>query len=83
MKKIVIGLTGQTGAGKSTASNAMKKCGCGIIDAGKRRAVLFYIGSVPYPESHGMVQGILQCCSGGLSAGVSVFPCGKSFFSGI
>lgn len=24
MKKIVIGLTGQTGAGKSTASNAMK-----------------------------------------------------------
>lgn len=35
MKKIVIGLTGQTGAGKSTASNAMKKCGCGIIDADK------------------------------------------------
>lgn len=35
MKKIVIGLTGQTGAGKSTVSNAMKKCGCGIIDADK------------------------------------------------
>ena len=35
MKKMVIGLTGQTGAGKSTASNAMKKCGCGIIDADK------------------------------------------------
>lgn len=35
MKKIVIGLTGQTGAGKSTTSNAMKKCGCGIIDADK------------------------------------------------
>lgn len=35
MKKIVIGLTGQTGAGKSTASNAMKNCGCGIIDADK------------------------------------------------
>ncbi len=34
-KKIVIGLTGQTGAGKSTVSNAMKKCGCGIIDADK------------------------------------------------
>ena len=35
MKKIVIGLTGQTGAGKSTVSNAMKNCGCGIIDADK------------------------------------------------
>lgn len=35
MKKIVIGLTGQTGAGKSTVSNAMKKCGCRIIDADK------------------------------------------------
>ncbi|MFR7818918.1 dephospho-CoA kinase [Candidatus Pseudoruminococcus sp.] len=35
MKKIVIGLTGQTGAGKSTVSDAMKKCGCGIIDADK------------------------------------------------
>lgn len=34
-EKIVIGLTGQTGAGKSTASNAMKNCGCGIIDADK------------------------------------------------
>lgn len=35
MKNIVIGLTGQTGAGKSTVSNAMKKCGCAVIDADK------------------------------------------------
>lgn len=35
MKNIVIGLTGQTGAGKSTVSSIMKKCGCGIIDADK------------------------------------------------
>lgn len=35
MRNIVIGLTGQTGAGKSTVSAAMEKCGCGIIDADK------------------------------------------------
>ena len=35
------------------------------------------------PESHGMVQGIFQCCSGGLSAGVSVFPSERGFFSGV
>ncbi len=35
MKNIVIGLTGQTGAGKSTVSSAMEKCGCGIINADK------------------------------------------------
>lgn len=33
MKKIVIGLTGQTGAGKSTASEIMRKYGCAIINA--------------------------------------------------
>lgn len=35
MKATVIGLTGQTGAGKSTASMVMKKMGCSIIDADK------------------------------------------------
>lgn len=33
MKKIVIGLTGQTGAGKSTAADTMRRCGCAVIDA--------------------------------------------------
>ncbi len=33
MKKIVIGLTGQTGAGKSTAADAMRSCGCAVINA--------------------------------------------------
>lgn len=35
MKNIVIGLTGQTGAGKSTVSGVMEKYGCGIINADK------------------------------------------------
>lgn len=35
MKNIIVGLTGQTGAGKSTVSGAMEKCGCGIINADK------------------------------------------------
>lgn len=35
MKATVIGLTGQTGAGKSTASKVMQKMGCSIIDADK------------------------------------------------
>lgn len=33
MNKIVIGLTGQTGAGKSTASEIMKQRGCRVINA--------------------------------------------------
>lgn len=33
MRKLIIGLTGQTGAGKSTASQVMRKHGCGIVDA--------------------------------------------------
>ncbi len=33
MSKIVIGLTGPTGAGKSTFASALKKVGCEIIDA--------------------------------------------------
>ena len=33
MKAIVIGLTGQTGAGKSTAAGFLRELGCGIIDA--------------------------------------------------
>lgn len=32
-KSIIIGLTGPTGAGKSTASAAMQDCGCAVIDA--------------------------------------------------
>ncbi len=33
MKKIVIGITGQTGAGKSTVCKYAEKIGCGIADA--------------------------------------------------
>ena len=44
-KTVVIGITGQTGAGKSTVCSILKKAGAGIIDADRISREVMSAGS--------------------------------------
>ena len=61
MSTVVIGLTGPTGAGKSTARDIAKKCGFFVIDADKVSRDVTKKGSKLLPLLEAEFGGVVKC----------------------